>query len=460
MSDQSHRKRLRKTESSTMSSNDSRMLGPWMDRPEIQKSLFSKHPLTTGLCTYPLFTCNPSGNVELPTRMARCEMTFLIIFMKAYKNKKRSEADVKLGFIMELMARHLPSDLIHKQNEAINILIDTTKELLTNNIGIYAQDSQIVIGDVTYTLPLSAEAPLLPTITTLDSCFAILSLLRQLVKATYRSYLKDTVIEFYCSIVNRGNMTDNKIERLTTNLEAQTGRVIALDTGRVRLYYTHTWKHLNPNNVKTILREWKANISDEAVCKLISQQAGFVGMTPLITVGRAILNFPDFRWDDLEKVFPGEQAAWKAAMDVVKGNACYRFLMNMGIASSRHYNNLAYVAKELLIRSGGNDSLKSYIGWFRTCKAHKSVIALIEGYIAGRSEFEDRVAVSTDARSFLTATCNKYRKLLLGAPEDLLTQAGTSQGSSALHGRDETDDDDGSTGISSAARDAMEAGQA
>lgn len=115
-------------------------------------------------------------------------------------------------------------------------------------------------------------------------------------------------------------------------------------------------------------------------------QACNSGITALIVIGRAIKIFDDFDWGRIVQIFQQEWASVEVAMNDVGNNKWYGFKHNLGRVASTRYKNVAYVAKELLIKVNGEASLRSYDGWTRRAKYQAVLDTMIADYKNEKTE--------------------------------------------------------------------------
>ncbi|DAZ90403.1 TPA_asm: nucleocapsid protein [Periplaneta americana mononega-like virus] len=346
-------------------------------------ALAPEHPMTRGfVCS--VFDhggpeCIPSG-VDGQYRQLTAEEIHNVLLMhtivKALEANLRGEDPIKIGLVGELMAPYLPND---------RMSVAAAQRIWESATTMLQRPTQMLMDTATYNanaIPLETAAPL----GTIEDALLCYVSIQRFLRRPYLTYLRDIQIEFMYAVCTRGNTTEAKVRRFSQNYQEQTGVEPNISPERVRLYYQYYGRYLDATNIRPILETWKAELPEPALSmRLIVSQAAYGGMTQLMTIGLAVLTFPDFPWMKLASVFPGEFEAVQRALVLVHGNPYFGYTRDMGMVASRHYKNLAYAAKELLIRSGGHDSLRAYAGWPRSCIEQQGVTALLDQYLQRRA---------------------------------------------------------------------------
>lgn len=118
---------------------------------------------------------------------------------------------------------------------------------------------------------------------------------------------------------------------------------------------------INDENIADVFIRWTALIGQKSLrLALTIQQAAGTGLTTLIVIGNAIKSYPDFDWAQVRLHFPQEWNNFTRAVQVVNNNPYYGYRKDLGVVKSTLYKNLSYIAKELLIKVGGQQSLTQY----------------------------------------------------------------------------------------------------
>ncbi|KDR14400.1 hypothetical protein L798_11875 [Zootermopsis nevadensis] len=384
----------------------------YMDTPERIQELVLDNPLTIGMVSQAMF-CHASqlDGVQLENKTLHL-MSLMLSYAKCHRFGRRGEDHVKLCLIGELMAPYIPDGLLSTNADVC--VVECAMTLANEETGLYVPEAIFSLNGTDTAVPSAIN------VVDFDAALAFLYYTRVHVKPVILTYLRDCMIEFYFCVSTRGQATDAKIERFSTNYKEQFGYIPRLSSTRMRLYYQHYGKHITHTNIRPLLETWVKDFPDTALAlKLILKQAAFSGLTQLLTIGQALLTFRDFPWSRLHRLFPGEFEAYRTAMRLVDGNPYFGYVRDMKAAASRHYRNLAYAAKELLIRSGGHESLKAYQGWARSCKSQAAVLNMINSYLSKRTaevgEGVEQVLAGPVSESF--DEVDKYRQMVMGETE-------------------------------------------
>jgi hypothetical protein len=192
---------------------------------------------------------------------------------------------------------------------------------------------------------------------------------------------------FYLAIPKRGNVSQKKLEDVCNEIQTATGKTITVDTNICELMYRYAGKHVNDANAGGIFVRWAGMLEADTALRsrLACQQAAQSGLTALCTIKKAITTYGDFNWGRVMAWF-GEAAAVREAFIAVNNNPYFGFRGDLGNAKSSRYRQTAFVAKELLIRLAGMQSLRRYQGWARSVTYNDAVIALIERYVTAFTE--------------------------------------------------------------------------
>lgn len=206
----------------------------------------------------------------------------------------------------------------------------------------------------------------------------------------------------YISIAKRGNVTEDFINKVVTGVQEDLRQAqgINIDTVSIHRLYVLYGPHINANNVGYITVRWRNMLPDQALrLQLTLSQITGSGLTSLVLIGRAVKDYPDFRWDRVKLLIPIEVSHALEAMQVVGRNPYFGFNHNMGAARSTRYKSLAYVAKEILIKAGGEGSLRGYQGFTNNPRNKRALDQLINDYVNARANRAMEEAY--DANAFL-----------------------------------------------------------
>lgn len=196
------------------------------------------------------------------------------------------------------------------------------------------------------------------------------------------------IVHVYLAILKRGTMSeafiDKIVQGMVTDLQIPG---IRIDINACRVFFSIFGTYVDENTISGITERWSTMLPMPALrLRLTVEQASGSGLTALSVTGRAIKTYTDFNWVRIVQLYPDEWANLITAVDTVGNNVWYGFKKQLGIVSSTKYKNIAYVAKELLIRINGESSLRTYAGWVRRAKYQAVVDALIADYEAAKTD--------------------------------------------------------------------------
>lgn len=167
------------------------------------------------------------------------------------------------------------------------------------------------------------------------------------------------------SVCKRGSVSQQFIRKIQTGIAEDTGTNLLLDSTVLRVFYKTYGAYINETNAEALFTQWGGIIPINLSLRLgltIIQCAG-TGLTSYLTIKEALELYQDFPWIDLQKLIATDFKMYKKATEIIKSNIYYGFAVDLKDAKSTNYKNLAYVAKELLIRIEKKTSLSGYAGW-------------------------------------------------------------------------------------------------
>ncbi len=202
------------------------------------------------------------------------------------------------------------------------------------------------------------------------------------------------------AMAKKGMVSQHCLDKIIDGVKSDLGRQIALSTELIRRYHDRFPITLTRENVARRMKAIEDIIPEENMrLKIIIRQAALSGLTCITTIKKAMDTRPDFPWARVCALFPGEAQAATEAFRVIGDNPYYGFTSTMeGVASIR-YKNLAYVAKEVLIRYLGESDLKNYAGFPRTPMYPDRVAAIFDAYRAD----EEPAGAPAENQALLTA---------------------------------------------------------
>ncbi|UHM27705.1 MAG: hypothetical protein FOCCV1_gp3 [Fushun oxya chinensis chuvirus 1] len=355
----------------------------YLDNKEVMNLIGKPDPLTLGFLCHEIFERHSGCDNTFHSMTDKATMALLISIAYCMSVSKRSEGDLILRYSGETMAPFLPPTLRH--SKSMEMIIALTRGIISN----------ANFGSAYFTIPttikVGAEQIVCPTDLAIaeekiqddSTAFHVLHQLISCATTRTNSFIARTYIHTIAAIVLRGNMTDDKANKLSDALTENGVLNSSLDSTTIRKIYACYGQYVDDTNAGPLLCAWKRDIPLSMIAvKVLINQAAFSGLTQLITIGRAIRQFPKFPWAKIGEAFGGELVAFLKALEEVKGNPFYGFKKNLGCVAASHYRKLAYVAKELLVRSGGNDTLKKYPGWIGSVPYKDQVLELIDKHVA------------------------------------------------------------------------------
>lgn len=179
--------------------------------------------------------------------------------------------------------------------------------------------------------------------------------------------LVSPIAAYTCAVTamaKKGMVSQNCLDKILEGVRADLGKQITLSIELVRRYHDRFPITLTRENVAARMKAIEDILPEENLrLKIIIRQAALSGLTCITTIKKAMDVQRDFFWGQACALFPNEATAAAAAFDLIGGNPYYGFTSNMeGVASNR-YKNLAFIAKEVLIRYHGETDLRNYAGF-------------------------------------------------------------------------------------------------
>jgi hypothetical protein len=201
--------------------------------------------------------------------------------------------------------------------------------------------------------------------------------------------------------IKQGNVTRRFLDKITNGVSNELHIEIHLDEDIIRAAYHRLLIGVNDNNISYILNRWFGFLPNEALrLRLTIAQAGGTGLTALNVVGQALIKFPDFCWRRVAGLYRAEWNNFKAAAAVVGNNPWYGYRKDLGPAASTKYISISWIAKELLIRFGNQQTLQQYRGWARRIAHQETVEEWFRQYAEHNIEMEGQ-ALFGDERAWI-----------------------------------------------------------
>ncbi|QPB73973.1 glycoprotein [Hymenopteran chu-related virus OKIAV147] len=218
----------------------------------------------------------------------------------------------------------------------------------------------------------------------IEQAMKILRVLASYVYPNSRECSVEMVFHMLIAICKQGNATIKSIQKMQQDVSRDLDIQIELHMEVVKTVHRHSTGSINETSVAHIIEQWNAWIPAGALrARLTVQQASFVNLTSFVTIGRAIRLYATFPWARVAGLYPVDVENFIAAEAVVAGNQYFGFARDLGVVRSTKYKNLAWLAKELLVRIKGETSLTKYKGWVAVPAYPDVINGIIDDYIAG-----------------------------------------------------------------------------
>lgn len=172
------------------------------------------------------------------------------------------------------------------------------------------------------------------------------------------------IVHIVASVIKRGNMTRGFIDKIKKGILSELNVQVNIMKPVVEKLYIMYGGMITGENVQAVIERWTANIPQLAMrLRLVVVQAAGTGLTSLLTIAKMIKKYPHFAWDDVALIFPGEWAAFSAALTRVAGNPYYGYNQDLQEVRSTLYKSIGYIAKELMVKVDGDNNINAYQGW-------------------------------------------------------------------------------------------------
>lgn len=196
----------------------------------------------------------------------------------------------------------------------------------------------------------------------------------------------------YVALAKRGNITDNKLERVVAEVCAETNMRFDLTTEDITTLSKIMEPMVTEENAAVIMRGLSDSMAQFSLrLRIMIDQSARGGMTAYWTIRQAMVSFPTFDWWMLSRYLNDDFANFAHAVELVGDNEYYGFKSNLGRASHTNYKSLAWVAVQLLIMHKGAEygSLKNYRGLTKQPDHKDRLTQMIESYVPpiGETEF-------------------------------------------------------------------------
>lgn len=298
--------------------------------------------------------------------------------------------------IADLFLPEIKLDRLLNRNEARELLVDSVTALLeSDSIATYtdADIAALEVDAVTeeeisalslpdnFSLRVTEQNHEPPRMTPHQALLALYRMTIQMRPSISIGGLTFIVVT-YLAVLKRGNMTQQFLDKVVNGVREDLGVAsMNINPETCQTLYRVFGSQINDQNIPVITARWSGLLPEQALrLRLTVTQASGSGLTALVVIGVAILKYPDFRWLKIKALFPGEFAAFDTARAAVGNNVWYGFRHDLGPVKSTLYKNLAYVAKELLIKIDGKGTLNQYRGWTNAPKYRAILDTMIADY--------------------------------------------------------------------------------
>lgn len=152
----------------------------------------------------------------------------------------------------------------------------------------------------------------------------------------------------------RGNASDHLLGRVTDSIREDTQKNVVLDINTIKMFYNMYARELNETTAPESFRRLEEMMPHgcQALTNLVDQTS-YTGVTAALTINEALVMHPHFNWMEVADMFPGEMTTAELAINSLTDNPYIGFKANLGDIASTKYKNVAWVAKELMIRVCG-----------------------------------------------------------------------------------------------------------
>lgn len=183
----------------------------------------------------------------------------------------------------------------------------------------------------------------------------------------------------------KGTVSDNLVEKLTESLKTSISKTCALNGNDISNFYQQYGRGITEANAAGFFTQIQTMIPGEClpIVTLLNQVA-YTGLTAAMVIKDALRKYPTFPWAPLTALFPEEILACTAAINQARANPYIGFKTNLGDIASTKYKNVAWVAKEVLVRYDGQSALRNYGGWAKVPKEKAKLELLFDRFEASR----------------------------------------------------------------------------
>lgn len=200
---------------------------------------------------------------------------------------------------------------------------------------------------------------------TLDAALRVLSFLAGFISNAYkRSGPIGMLTSVLVSVSKRGQMSTDYSNKIREGIRADFGdNNITFNERPCEIFWKTYGVAINDRVIEQVVNRWIAATPESAVrLRTTLQQAKYQGLTVYCMIGKAIRKFQQFKWGVVQRMFAAEWTNYQAALTAVGNNAWYGYRKDLGAAKSTNFPSLAWIAKNLLNRVGGDANIMRYRG--------------------------------------------------------------------------------------------------
>lgn len=197
-----------------------------------------------------------------------------------------------------------------------------------------------------------------------------------------KNSLRNHLVSILVGVVKKGCVSAEFVAKIRTGMIADFGTIVTIDSATLSRWYSRYGGGITDVNIKNIIRRWLALIPEEGLRLILTlSQAAGTGLTHYMTIAKAMRKFPNFNWNLISEILPADWHQFELAVLAVGQNAWYGYKRDLGAAKASGFRNLAWVAKELLIRGMGDAGLRQYGGWTRNVPQQSRITWIICCYL-------------------------------------------------------------------------------
>nr|WPV62255.1 MAG: putative nucleocapsid [Wufeng shrew chuvirus 1] len=190
------------------------------------------------------------------------------------------------------------------------------------------------------------------------------------------------IVTTHLSFSRRGQITERVSDKISEGLKTDFNISYSPSPQIISQVYQAYGDFIDGSTAGLLFGYWLELLPPTALrLRLNLEQTALSGLTALHTIVRAFTDYPTFPWIQVAALMQNEFMQVNAALLAVGGNVYYGYNKDLGVAKSTNFKNLAWVAKELCIRVGGDAGLSQYSGWTKAPVRKDRLENIINGFI-------------------------------------------------------------------------------